>query len=269
MVSAAPSTTVTSQLLITRRSSPAKRRLCSSRRLRAARATSTRSMTSSTHATARAMIVAVLIAAHWRTPTLTASFAIPADYPRCGTANQRAAPLAAGPRWASRARALAIRSYCPGDERAFVSTNGNPTGGFDAQACVIGAGPSGLAAAKALVDRGIDFDWFEKGSMVGGLWRIDNDNGGAAAYETLHLNSSRPLTQYPSYPMPADWPDYPSHRLMATYFQDFADHFGLTVRISFNTPVEHVEPLPGPGRPGSGGWSVTTPAGTRSYRYLL
>ena len=33
-------------------------------------------------------------------------------------------------------------------------------------------------AAKALVDRGIDFDWFEKGSMVGGLWRIDNDNGG-------------------------------------------------------------------------------------------
>ena len=108
----------------------------------------------------------------------------------------------------------------------------------DAEACVIGAGASGLAAAKALVDRGIDFDWFEKGSMVGGLWRIDNDNGGAAAYETLHLNSSRPLTQYPSYPMPEDWPDYPSHRLMARYFQDFADKFGLTERITFNTPVE-------------------------------
>ena len=75
------------------------------------------------------------------------------------------------------------------------ATNGNTTDEFDAQACVIGAGPSGLAAAKALVDRGITFDWFEKGSMVGGLWRIDNDNGGAAAYETLHLNSSRPLTR--------------------------------------------------------------------------
>ena len=148
-------------------------------------------------------------------------------------------------------------------------TGSEADGGFDAQACVIGAGPSGLAAAKALVDRDIDFDWFEKGSMVGGLWRIDNDNGGAAAYQTLHLNSSRPLTQYPSYPMPAQWPDYPSHRLMATYFQDFADRFGLTERITFNTPVEHVEPLPGPGRPGSGGWSVTTPAGTRTYRYLL
>lgn len=140
---------------------------------------------------------------------------------------------------------------------------------LDAEACVIGAGASGLAAAKALVDRGIGFDWFEKGSMVGGLWRIDNDNGGAAAYETLHLNSSRPLTQYPSYPMPEDWPDYPSHRLIAQYFQDFADRFGLTERVTFNTPVERVEPLSGPGSPGDDGWSVTTKKGTRTYRYVL
>ncbi|HPQ85931.1 MAG TPA: NAD(P)-binding protein, partial [Actinomycetota bacterium] len=48
-------------------------------------------------------------------------------------------------------------------------------------ACVIGAGAAGLAAGKALKDRNIDFDWFEKGSYVGGLWQIDNDNGGAAA----------------------------------------------------------------------------------------
>ena len=140
---------------------------------------------------------------------------------------------------------------------------------YDAEACVIGAGPAGLAAAKALADRDISFDWFEKGSMVGGLWRIDNDNGGAAAYQTLHLNSSRPLTQYPSFPMPADWPDYPSHQLMARYFQDFADHFGLTGRVTFNSPVEKVEPLPGPGRPGDSGWSVTTPNGTGSYRQVI
>lgn len=140
---------------------------------------------------------------------------------------------------------------------------------FDAGACIVGAGPSGLAAAKALADRGIGFDWFEKGSMVGGLWRIDNDNGGAAAYKTLHLNSSRPLTQYPSYPMAADWPDYPSHELLARYFQDFAEHFGLVDRITFNSAVERVEPLPGPGMPGEHGWSVTTPKGTGRYRHVL
>jgi dimethylaniline monooxygenase (N-oxide forming) len=152
---------------------------------------------------------------------------------------------------------------------ALSQTAPTPEAELDAEVCLIGAGPSGLAAAKALVDRNITFDWFEKGSMIGGLWRIDNDNGGAAAYETLHLNSSRPLTQYPSYPMPEDWPDYPSHRLMALYFQDFADHFGLTERVTFNTPVTHVEPLPGEGRPGASGWAVATLRGRRTYRYLF
>lgn len=98
-------------------------------------------------------------------------------------------------------------------------------------ACVIGAGAAGLAAGKALKDRNIDFDWFEKGSYVGGLWQIDNDNGGAAAYHSLHLNSSRPRTQYPSFPMPEaranrlqlDWAGYTPpipNRLGITIFDD-------------------------------------------------
>ncbi len=142
--------------------------------------------------------------------------------------------------------------------------------GFDAQACLIGAGAAGLATGKALVDRGIDFDWFEKGSYVGGLWQIDNDNGGAAAYRTLHLNSSRPRTEYPSYPMPSDWADYPPYHQVAQYFDDFADHFDLRRRITFNTAVEAVVPLDGPGLPGEQGWAVTTSDGqTRTYQDVL
>ncbi|QKT12983.1 flavin-containing monooxygenase [Rhodococcus sp. W8901] len=138
---------------------------------------------------------------------------------------------------------------------------------FDADACVVGAGPAGLAAGKAMADRGITFDWFEKGSMVGGLWRIDNDNDDSAAYETLHLNSSRPLTQYPSYPMPEHWPDFPHHTLMAQYFQKFAEDNGLVERITFRSPVTRIEPLPGDGLPGRQGWAVTTDGGrTRTYR---
>jgi hypothetical protein len=135
---------------------------------------------------------------------------------------------------------------------------------------VIGAGAAGLAAGKALADRGVAFDWFEKGSMVGGLWRIDNDNGSVAAYKTLHLNSSKRPTQYPSFPMPEQWPDYPSHRLMAQYFQDFAERFGLLPRITFGAEVTRVEPLPGPGDPGAHGWALTTAAtGTRTYRHVV
>ena len=139
--------------------------------------------------------------------------------------------------------------------------------GFDAQACLIGAGAAGLASGKALADQGIDFDWFEKGSYVGGLWQIDNDNGGAAAYRSLHLNSSRPRTEYPSYPMPQDWADYPPYHQVAEYFEDFADHFGLRERITFNTAVERVEPIDGLGE---NGWRVTTSDGrTRSYQNVL
>ncbi|MGB9374603.1 MAG: NAD(P)-binding domain-containing protein [Jiangellales bacterium] len=144
------------------------------------------------------------------------------------------------------------------------------TGRFDAEAAIIGAGPAGLAAGKALAERGLTFDWFEKGSMVGGLWRIDNDNGGVAAYKTLHLNSSRFTSQFPSDPMPDDWPDYPSHELMAQYFQEFAEQHGLLERITFHAEVTSVEPLPGPGKPGEHGWAVTTSAtGTRTYGAVL
>ncbi len=150
------------------------------------------------------------------------------------------------------------------------STKSRDDSQFDAEVCVIGAGAAGLAAGRALVDRGISFDWFEKGSMVGGLWRIDNDNGAVAAYKTLHLNSSRPMTQYPSYPMPEDWPDYPTHELMAEYFQKFAEENGLLELITFNTPVDKVEPIPGGGVMGSNGWSVATSDGrTRNYRSIV
>ena len=133
--------------------------------------------------------------------------------------------------------------------------------GYTPQVCVIGAGAAGLAAGKALADRGIFFDWFEKGSYVGGLWQIDNDNDAVAAYRTLHLNSSRPLTQYPSFPMPDDWPDYPSHELMATYFQTFAEANGLLDRITFRTSVISVTPVPTRGKPGSAGWDVELSSG--------
>ncbi len=141
---------------------------------------------------------------------------------------------------------------------------------FDAQACIIGAGPAGLAAGKALLERGVSVDWFEKGSMVGGLWRIDNDNGSVAAYTTLHLNSSRRTTQYPSHPMPEHWPDYPSHTLMAQYFESFARENDLLRHITFRTEVTSVEPVPGAGTPGEHGWVVTTNrTGPRTYGSVL
>ena len=115
---------------------------------------------------------------------------------------------------------------------------------------MIGAGSSGIAACQVLNARGIPLDCFEKGSEVGGNWRFENDNGMSSAYRSLHINTSRGLMAYKTYPMPEDYPDYPNHFQIARYFDDYVDHFGLREKIRFRTEVVGVEPA-------EGEWEVT------------
>ena len=116
--------------------------------------------------------------------------------------------------------------------------------------CIIGAGSSGITACQVLSARGIPFDCFEKGSKIGGNWRFENDNGMSSAYRSLHINSSRKLMSFKAFPMPEDYPDYPGHTHIATYFDAYVERFGLADRISFNTQVVGVEPA-------EGQWDVT------------
>lgn len=129
--------------------------------------------------------------------------------------------------------------------------------------CIIGAGSSGICAAQVLDARGIPFDCFEKGSMIGGNWRYENDNGMSSAYRSLHINTSRRVMAFKSLPMPSHFPDYPNHFQMAAYFDEFADRFGLREKISFRTEVVNVEPA-------DGAWAVTVKGeggGERTERY--
>ena len=117
--------------------------------------------------------------------------------------------------------------------------------------CVIGAGSSGIASCQVLHARGIEFDCFETGSGVGGNWRYMNDNGMSSAYESLHINTSRRTMAYATFPMPADYPDYPNHRQITAYFESYVDRFGFRDRIRFRTEVTKVGPAE------SGGWKVS------------
>lgn len=109
-------------------------------------------------------------------------------------------------------------------------------------ACVIGGGGCGLAAAKALHDRGLSFACFERGSAVGGLWRYDNDNGLSAIYKSLQINTSRDMTAFAEFPMPAGYPDFPGHEQIRDYLEAYVDRFGFRDRIRFRTTVERVQP---------------------------
>lgn len=132
------------------------------------------------------------------------------------------------------------------------------------QVCIIGCGSSGMPAIKAMVDKGIRFDCFEAGNDIGGNWTINNSNGVSAAYESLRINTSRQMMEYADYPMPEDYPDYPDHRLIARYFNDYMDAFSLRDHVQFNTSVEHCE------RSATGEWAVTLSSGdTRYYQNLV
>ncbi|SMP13251.1 flavin-containing monooxygenase [Shimia sagamensis] len=117
---------------------------------------------------------------------------------------------------------------------------------------LIGAGPMGLAMAKVLQEQGIAFDGFELHSDVGGLWDIDAPR--STMYESAHLISSKTMTEFADYRMKEEVAEYPSHREMAQYFRDFAEHFELRAHYQFNTEVVQVSPLGDSGD----GWRVIT-----------
>jgi hypothetical protein len=131
-------------------------------------------------------------------------------------------------------------------------------------AAVIGAGSSGIAAAKALHERGIPFECFEKSDQVGGNWVFGNKNGMSAAYRDLFINTSRERMEYSDFPMPKSFPDFPHHTHIRKYFNDYVDHFALRDHIRFETGVERAR------RGDDGVWELTLEGGeTRSYDALL
>lgn len=112
---------------------------------------------------------------------------------------------------------------------------------------MIGAGASGLSAARVLDRRGIPFEVVERHDAIGGIWDIDNP--GTPVYETAHFISSKTLSALEGFPFPEKYPDYPHHEQVLAYLDDFAEVFDLRRHIRFRTEVVHIEPAPA-------GWSV-------------
>ena len=126
---------------------------------------------------------------------------------------------------------------------------------------VIGAGSSGLAAAKTLRLAGFDVDIVERADDLGGNWNITGES--SRVYATTHMISSKPFTQFPDFPMPDRAPDYLHHTDVLAYLRRYAAHFGLTERIRFATSVERCTPVR------DRGWEVELagPDGPETRRY--
>ena len=126
--------------------------------------------------------------------------------------------------------------------------------------CIIGAGSSGLTAAKTFPVRGIPFDCLERERDIGGLWNEATNTG--VVYESTYLVSSR--NDFEDYPLPEEYPTYPSHRETLAYLRAYAMNFGILDKIELNATVERAERV-------KDGWRVKVPseARPRFYRALV
>ncbi|MBW3098835.1 flavin-containing monooxygenase [Pseudohoeflea coraliihabitans] len=118
--------------------------------------------------------------------------------------------------------------------------------------CIVGAGPTGLTTVKNLAEAGItDMVCHEAQSETGGIWVYSDDPDRPSVYETAHTISSRKLSQFPDFPMPDSYPEYPSNRQILAYFRAYEEHFGLSPYIRLSSRVVDVGQRP------EGGWQIT------------
>ncbi len=100
---------------------------------------------------------------------------------------------------------------------------------------VIGAGPSGLVAARWLLRQGFEPTVIEQGPTLGGQWAgLDGRSG---VWPSMHTNSSRTVTAFSDLEHTTDHV-YLSNRDVLDYLHRYAETFGLTSRIRLGTRVE-------------------------------
>ncbi|MFX3653936.1 MAG: flavin-containing monooxygenase [Paracoccaceae bacterium] len=126
---------------------------------------------------------------------------------------------------------------------------------------IVGGGPAGLAAGRALKALGLPFDIIEENADFGGLW--NRDWALSPIYDSAHFISSRTMSAFDGFPMPEHWPDYPRHDLILDYVRSFARAFGLYDHARFGAAVASA-------RPAHEGWRVETTDGrAETYRFLI
>ncbi|MDR5655374.1 flavin-containing monooxygenase [Ruixingdingia sedimenti] len=110
---------------------------------------------------------------------------------------------------------------------------------------IIGAGFAGLTTARHLRDFGHDVTVFEKVHDVGGVWSTTR------LYPGVSTQNGKDTYCLSDFPMPKDYPEWPSGWQVQKYIESYADHFGLRPLIRLSTPVTHAA------QGADGRWTVT------------
>lgn len=112
---------------------------------------------------------------------------------------------------------------------------------------IIGAGVAGLSSAKVLKQFGFDVTVFDRTPDVGGVWSVTR------RYPGVTTQNNKGTYAFSDYPMPRDYPEWPTGEQVQRYLAGYAESFGLRPHLRLGTEVTSATQ-----DEGSGNWSVTT-----------
>ncbi|KAJ9559153.1 hypothetical protein OSB04_013767 [Centaurea solstitialis] len=97
---------------------------------------------------------------------------------------------------------------------------------------IVGAGPSGLAAAACLKENGVPSVVLERSNCIASLWQLKT-------YDRLRLHLPKKFCELPLMPFPEDFPTYPTKQQFIEYLEGYAKRF--RVEPVFGQSVESGE----------------------------
>jgi Flavin-binding monooxygenase-like len=113
---------------------------------------------------------------------------------------------------------------------------------------IIGAGASGLAAARVFSRNGMVPVVFEKDNGSGGVWRYEKGSAIRPMYKGLRTNLPKEIMQYREFPFSqvpsvADWPSFLTHYQVQEYLLLYQETYDLTKFIRYGCRVCNLEIL--------------------------
>ncbi|KAF9620302.1 hypothetical protein IFM89_011037 [Coptis chinensis] len=97
---------------------------------------------------------------------------------------------------------------------------------------IIGAGPSGLAAAVCLQQKGVPSLVIEREKCIASLWKL-------RTYDRLTLHLPKQFCELPYMEFPQEFPTYPTKKQFSSYLEEYENHF--SIRPMFEEEVRLAE----------------------------
>ena len=108
---------------------------------------------------------------------------------------------------------------------------------------IIGAGWTGIMACKHAIQSKLTVLVVDSRDNIGGMWKYSSENNIKSVMKNTMTSSSKTFNEMSDFPMPLDYPSYPSNKQIFNYLKKYVDNFNLLQHIKLKTWITSVEKI--------------------------